>query len=93
MLSGTNINKSTLLDFLDESYFTTPFPDFVASFTAIKQIISSSTSGACNGNIIFLTASMNGTALTSEITSFSSDLLSSNYRIHNIALGGCDINK
>jgi len=58
----------------------------------VDEIIAASTSGLCNGIIILLTAGMNGPDLDSHISTFTSSLNTS-YRLHSVALGGCETNQ
>jgi len=91
MQNATLANKESLLNFLDTTIFKSTQPDFNAGFTKINSVIAASTSGFCNGIIIFLSAGMNGSELGAQITTFTSGL-PANYRIHSIALGGCNTN-
>jgi hypothetical protein len=76
MQSASDTEKTSLLTFYETLRFTSSTPDFNAGFTKINQTISASTTG-CNGIILFLTAGMNGTSLSAQMTTFASSLNSS----------------
>lgn len=92
MQPATITNKALLITYLESVIYQTRFPDFIIGLESVDEIIFANTSGLCNGIIVLLTAGMSGPDLDSHISSFTSSLNTS-YRLHSVALGGCETNQ